>query len=51
MSEEKWSFAVIDDYKELKDKTGWEKCSVCGEYPRVWTFDNGNYAKCSCCYR
>jgi hypothetical protein len=26
----------------------WVECKVCLELPRLWIFDNGKYAKCSC---
>ena len=37
-----------DIYKPLESTEGWLKCHVCGEYPKVWIFDNGNFAKCRC---
>jgi hypothetical protein len=46
-----WDDATIDAYKPLADATGWEQCPNCHEYPRVWVFDNGNYAKCRCHYK
>jgi hypothetical protein len=30
------------------DKGDWLVCPKCAEKPRVWQFDNGNYAKCKC---
>jgi hypothetical protein len=26
----------------------WDICPVCKNKPKVWTFDNGRYAKCDC---
>lgn len=43
-----WEDATIPDYKPLKDATGWLKCPNCQEHPRIWVFDNGNYASCRC---
>jgi hypothetical protein len=43
-----WEAATISDYKPLDDTTGWQTCPNCGEHPRTWVFDNGNYAKCRC---
>lgn len=43
-----WGWAVCDFYKPLEDVTGWDRCPNCGEHPRTWVFDNGNFAKCKC---
>lgn len=53
MSNDGWN--LIDAYKPLdkcrfvKNKDDWEVCPDCGEKPRVWIFDNGEYADCKCC--
>lgn len=26
-------------------------CKACDEYPKVWAFDNGLFARCKCRYR
>lgn len=44
----RWEHAVIDAYKPLESVKGWKKCIACKEFPRVWIFDNGRYAKCCC---
>ena len=46
-----WEMATISDYKPLEDCEGWLKCPHCNEYPRVWVFDNGNFARCRCNYK
>lgn len=46
-----WAAACIDDYKPLDNTDKWDRCPNCYEYPRVWVFDNGNYAKCRCSYK
>jgi hypothetical protein len=46
-----WAAACIDDYKPLDNTDKWDRCPNCSEYPRVWVFDNGNYAKCRCSYK
>lgn len=44
----KWDHAVIDAFKPLESIRGWKKCRGCGEFPRVWIFDNGSFATCCC---
>ena len=44
----KWQYACGDFYEPLASVKGWKKCRQCGEFPRVWIFDNGNHAKCCC---
>lgn len=44
----KWEAATIEAYKPIKDDEGWLECPKCRRKPRVWIFDNGNYAKCQC---
>lgn len=51
MSIYSWEYATIPDYKPLADPAGWLECPYCGEHPRTWVFDNGNYAKCRCTYK
>ena len=43
-----WKSSMIDSYSPLKSVKGWKKCKTCGEFPRVWAFDNGKFAKCCC---
>lgn len=45
-----WEFAAISAFKPLESTEGWLKCPKCNEHPRVWVFDNGNYARCRCAY-
>lgn len=45
----KWWF-VSDFYEPLESVKGWKKCKFCGEFPRIWIFDNGSYARCLCGY-
>jgi|TARA_R110000782_G_scaffold156371_1_gene248506 hypothetical protein len=33
---------------EFTAMENWIECKVCLERPRLWIFDNGRYAKCSC---
>jgi hypothetical protein len=42
------SWDLIDSYKPLKNTEGWLKCKYCLEHPRVWQFNNGNFADCKC---
>jgi len=44
----RWQEATIPAYKPIKDGTEWMACPKCNRKPRVWIFDNGNYAKCQC---
>lgn len=46
-----WECATIEDYKPLKSVKGWKKCKNCSSFPRVWSFNNGVYAKCRCTYK
>lgn len=46
-----WELACIDAYKILSNYDGWLKCKSCNEYPRLWIFDNGQYARCRCNYK
>lgn len=46
-----WKFAVSDAYEPLESVKGWRKCPRCKEFPRVWAFDNGLFAKCCCGHR
>jgi len=48
LQELRWRIAACDFYTPLKDPDGWQQCPKCGVLPRVWVFDNGNYAKCLC---
>ncbi len=43
-----WATSVIDAYKSMTSVKGWKKCKGCGEFPRLWIFDNGRFAKCCC---
>lgn len=40
-------------YKELTEHylnvSEWKECPKCNCKPRVWIFDNGEFAKCRCC--
>jgi len=46
--EARWHIATIDAFKPLKEETDWLACPQCHRKPRVWVFDNGNYARCQC---
>jgi hypothetical protein len=46
--DERWKYSVIDAFTPLESVKGWKKCKKCKEFPRVWIFDNGSYAKCCC---
>lgn len=46
----KWQYAAINAYHPLISVKGWKKCKKCKEFPRIWVFDNGCYAKCCCSY-
>lgn len=48
---DKWQYHVIDAYKPLVSTKGWRICPKCKEFPRLWIFDNGRYAKCCCGYK
>jgi hypothetical protein len=37
-----------DIYQPLESTEGWCKCILCNSFPKVWVFDNGNFAKCGC---
>lgn len=47
-----WSDAVSDSYQLLEEENenvdDWSICPNCLEYPRLWIFNNGKYAKCRC---
>lgn len=45
-----WNVAVTDAYEPIQYHKGWKKCLVCKEIPRIWIFDNGNFASCRCRY-
>lgn len=46
-----WKSACSESYRELNEKSGWIKCTECGEYPRTLVWDNGNQAKCRCYHK
>lgn len=46
-SNQAWSW-IPDWYEPLSSVKGWKKCKRCGEFPRVWAFNNGLSAKCCC---
>ena len=39
---------LINAFKELDNNGGWLPCRKCGEFPRVWEFNNGKSADCMC---
>ena len=43
-----WSFHTIEAYKIPNDHENWATCPKCGKPPRIWSFDNGRFAKCWC---
>lgn len=44
-----WEFATMDSYKPIGETDlEWLACPTCGVRPRVWLFDNGEFAKCCC---
>jgi hypothetical protein len=48
MADPRWDIYTPDFYLPLDDPTGWQPCPLCLQLPRVWVFDNGNYARCLC---
>ena len=44
----RWRYATIGAYEFLDSLKGWKRCPLCKEWPKVWIFDNGRYAKCCC---
>jgi hypothetical protein len=47
----RWEDSCGEWYEPLKSTAGWDLCPNCGEFPRTWVFNNGNYAKCRCQHR
>jgi hypothetical protein len=43
-----WEHALISAYQPLVSTKGWKACPKCKQYPWLWIFDNGRYAKCQC---
>jgi len=46
--EYKWSRHGSDWYKEPEDINRWAPCPECGFTPRIWVFNNGEFANCVC---
>lgn len=46
------SWRAAEFYKPFDEErvtpSEWNECPVCGEKPRIWIYDNGEYAKCKC---
>ena len=48
MADPRWALCAPNFYLPIDDPTGWRPCPLCLQLPRVWVFDNGNYARCLC---
>lgn len=44
----KWVWEEFDWYKVPENEEDWSTCPNCNNKPRIWVFDNGNFAKCLC---
>ena len=41
-------YDLIKDYKDVEKPHLWLPCLTCGALPKVWVFDNGEFASCKC---